>query len=406
MRRINLTEYRTSDPVDLSVEERRCLTGVLRSQLTIEPAENEDGRFCLTPKSTVGAFKVGGLSVVIQPKLPISRILFLASYALDVFRVRPEDRPRVDGVTDLMQAMARLLVASARRTFARGLHRGYRGREEALTTIRGRVLVAEQIRRRYGIPIPIEVRYDEFTEDITANRLVKAAAVALLQMPIQNTDDRTGLIQVLSRLENVALDEYSPRSVPEVRFDRLNEHYREVVAISRLILEHASLDTSRGQIQMPGFLMDMNTVFEKFVVRALREELGVPKQTLRAQASAKLDTDHRIELKPDIGWKDGDAWTFVGDAKYKRADHGIPNADIYQLLAYTIALDLPGGILVYAHGAEPKTYTVRHCNKRLEVFAFDLSGTRDELLRRVGELASRVRALRELRLKELREKAA
>ena len=51
----------------------------------------------------------------------------------------------------------------------------YVQREEALPTIRGRVRFAEQARRRYDLPLPIEVRYDDYTVDIEANRLVKAA---------------------------------------------------------------------------------------------------------------------------------------------------------------------------------------------------------------------------------------
>ena len=73
----------------------------------------------------------------------------------------------------------------------------------------------------------------------------------------------------------------------------------------------------------------------------------------------------------------------------------VPNADLYQLLAYVTALDLPGGLLVYAQGeAEPVVHEVRCSGKRLEVAALDLSGTLDEVLRRVG-VAVKVRGLRD-----------
>ena len=396
MRQINLREYRKSDPVALSSSERTGLRGVLRgSQLAIEAAE-DDGHFHLTPKSTIGAFRAAGLSVSIRPKLDISRVLFLASYALDEFKLRDEDRQRLRDTPDVVQAMARLLVVAARRAFSRGLLRGYRCHEEALTTVRGRIRFADQARRRFGIPFPIEVRYDEFTEDITANRLVKAAATALARMRLWDRNDRAALHQVLARLENVALVEYPQKHVPEVRFDRLNEHYRDVVALSRLVLQHASVETGSGAIQTPCFLMDMNQVFEKFVVQALRKELNVACRTLRTQQLVYLDEGQHIRLRPDLSWWEDGVCTFVGDAKYKRIDHTIPNADLYQLLAYATALDLPGGLLVYAQGAESKEYRVRHAGKLLEVFAFDLSGTRQQLLDRVRDLANRVLDLREM----------
>ena len=89
-----------------------------------------------------------------------------------------------------------------------------------------------------------------------------------------------------------------------------------------------------------------------------------------------------------------------GDAKYKRVkDERVPNADLYQLLAYVTALDLPGGLLVYAKDDDdPETrgmaYDIRNTGKRLEVAVLDLSGTLEEVLRRVEGLADKARALR------------
>ena len=102
-----------------------------------------------------------------------------------------------------------------------------------------------------------------------------------------------------------------------------------------------------------------------------------------------------MPLRPDLAWRDGSRWTFVGDVKYKRMDAEVPNADLYQLLAYATALDLPGGLLIYAQG-EPELamYTVRHAGKRLEVAALNLSGALEKTLAEVGCLAQRVAQLR------------
>ena len=45
---------------------------------------------------------------------------------------------------------------------------------------------------------------------------------------------------------------------------------------------------------------------------------------------------------------------FVADIKYKLTDDsaGGSNADLYQLLAYTTALDLPEGMLIYCLDAD------------------------------------------------------
>ena len=65
----------------------------------------------------------------------------------------------------------------------------------------------------------------------------------------------------------------------------------------------------------------------------------------------------------------------MGDVKYKNlTGSDVPQSDLYQLLAYVSAANLPGGLLVYAQGeVSEKVYYVRHANKRLEVAQLDLS---------------------------------
>ena len=87
----------------------------------------------------------------------------------------------------------------------------------------------------------------------------------------------------------------------------------------------------------------------------------------------------------------------AGDVKYKNASGDrIPNADLCQMLAFATALDLPGGLLIYAQGeADSATYRVRHCGRRLEVVALDLAGTLEDTLAGVRGVARKVTALRD-----------
>ena len=394
MRTVDLREHERSGPWRLSPRERAALRRVLPS-VAVKPAGAE-GEYHLTPGSTIGAVEIDGLSVSIRPKLEIARVLFLASYAME--EVRERERFDFPEAATPVEALAPALAAAARRAFVGGLLHGYRTEEEALRTVRGRIRIDDQLRRRFGAAVPVEVRYDEFTDDVTANRLVKAAAVQLGRMRLRARRSRDGLRWIGARLENVSLVEYPPAGVPDVTFDRLNGHYREVVALARLVLRHWSFETGRGSLRAAGFLMNMNTVFQKFVTRALREALRVSARVLRSDDNigrVHLDEAERVRLKPDLSWWDGTDCAFVGDVKYKRADGDVPNADLYQLLAYATALDLPGGLLIYAQGkAEPVTHEVRHAGKRLEVRALDLTGSREDLLARIDELAGRVRALR------------
>ena len=358
--------------------------------------------YVLTPGSTVGVLEVGDLSVIIHPKIGIPQLLSLACYAIGQIKFQREDFYYPEDVA-LPDVLALALHAHARRAFAAGLLHGYRTEEEALYGVRGRIRFEDQIRRRFGVALPVEVRYDEFTDDILANRLVKAAATLLGSMRLRSRDARVGLGWVAAMLDNVSLVEFPSREVPEVAFDRLNQHYENVVVLSRLVLQNSAFQSDRGGMRAQGFLMDMNKVFQEFVTVALREALGVSDKVFRSDDHIPRITlnesrdGHDIRLRPDLTWWHGRVCTFVGDAKYKRiVDERVRNADLYQLLAYATALNLPGGLLIYAAGeAETATYQVRHTGKRLEVAALDLSGTLDEVLGRIAELAEKVWKLRD-----------
>ena len=396
MRQVDLGEYEPSRPIRLSGVERDALRAI--PSLAVERADIEDRQaaYTLKPGSTVGAVEIGDLSVLIKPKIPIPQLLSLACYAMSKFKPRPEmfDYPREYALPDVL---ALALISTARRAFGRGLLHGYRTEEEALHTVRGRIMFAEQIRRRFGIPLPVEVRYDEFTDDILENRLVKAAAARLGRMRLRSRDARVGLGRVAAMLDNVSPVDFPPNNVPEVPFDRLNEHYRGVVGLSRLILRHSAFESGRGRVRAAGFLMDMNKVFQEFVTQALRDALEVSAYTFGERNIPSLDREGNVHLKPDLVWREGSSWTFVGDAKYKYIrDGNVPNSDLYQLLAYVTALNLPGGMLIYAKGErEPATYHIRHSGKRIEIAALDLSGALDDVLNRVESLAKRVGALRD-----------
>ncbi len=394
MRTIELKENRKSVPHALSQDQVDALRQI--KSLTIERADGPNPEYHLTPGSVVGAVEVDGLSVRIRPKIGVRQLLSLACYAEARVDPQPYDFDFHQEAA-LPDFLARALTAAARRAFSRGLLHGYVTREEAMYAVRGRIRFAEQMRRRFSMPMPVEVRYDEYTDDITANRLVKAAATTLGMMRLRSSEARNGLVRIVATLDNVSLVEFPAGNVPKVKFDRLNEHYRDVVALSTMVLQHNAHQFERGAVRASGLLVDMTKLFQDFVTVALREELGVSEERFGESEIDTLDVPAngdrgRVGLRPDLVWRDGSHCVFVGDAKYKSS---VPNSDLYQMLAYVTALDLPGGLLIYAEGEpEAAKYTVRNSGKLLEVVALDLSGTLECVLQRVRGVAARVRNLR------------
>ena len=82
----------------------------------------------------------------------------------------------------------------------------------------------------------------------------------------------------------VQLGSYAPGAVPEIRYTRLDEHYRPAVELARLIIENSSLELFEGEVAGASFLIDMNRVFEQFLYVALGEALGLGENQWRHQA--------------------------------------------------------------------------------------------------------------------------
>ena len=203
MQQINLKEYQDSCQIPLSVQRRDLLKEVLPS-VSIDPIKHTSDKYRLKPSSKVGALEIGDMSVLIEPKIGIPQLLSLACYAMGVYKPQEQKLFDFQKAETLPDILALALIAAARRAFGRGLLRGYRTEEDALHTVRGRIRFDEQIRRRYGIPLPVELSFDEFTEDILANRLVKAAAARIGRITLRSSGARRGLGWISDSRERLA----------------------------------------------------------------------------------------------------------------------------------------------------------------------------------------------------------
>jgi 5-methylcytosine-specific restriction enzyme subunit McrC len=393
---LELTEYEPTIGVELTVSERDDLARLVPS-MRIASEAGTTGRYTLTPGSVIGAATVSGRPIVIAPKVPISNVLFLLAYQLDpaIWPDLPFSFEPSDSLTDVL---ARGFATATRHATMRGLLMGYRTTDEALNRVRGRIRVEDQARRRLGLLPPIEVRYDDYTDDILPNQLLKAATRTLERLPLRGEAVRRSLRSFALVLRDISDLDFMPSAVPTVNYDRLTEHYRPAVELARLILAHTSYGPALGSIQSEAILFDMNDVFENFVALALREALQLTPtefpQNCRGRR-LRLDTANVVDLEPDLSWWQAGRCIFVGDVKYKAVNiRGFKHPDLYQLLAYVVAADLPGGLLVYAQGeGDARRHTVRWLDRTLDVRHLNLDDTPQRILEQIEELAGAVRAL-------------
>jgi 5-methylcytosine-specific restriction enzyme subunit McrC len=373
--------------------------------VTATPDAYMPGHWSLRAGSKVGAVAVtapgGGepVTVRVTPKVPIIRLFFLLGYSLDPTRSWRDGEVDVAEHRDLLPALAHAVERQVDRALRQGLLQGYRPTEESASVVRGRIREAEQIRRRFGAMLPVEVAYDEFTTDIAENRILGAAVERLLRLPGVPRDVRRRLLHQRARLTDVTTI-VRGQPIPDWRPTRLNSRYHQALRLARVVLDGASAEHAPGDLRINGFLFDMNKLFEDFVTTALRESFQerdrgrIPGgHTVGLQDPHHLDEAAAIRMRPDfvLYGPDGVPCAVV-DAKYKaERPGGYPDADLYQMLAYCTALGLREGHLVYAKGNAPHTaHQVRHAGIVIHQHALDLDQEPAGLLTAVEGLAQRL----------------
>lgn len=387
--RIDLSE--TGTPVDVRITSTQGLALRDSKLVTADPSV-DPGWWTVGPAGKVGVARVGDVEVWVAPKVEIRRLFFLLGYARDHRGWRDEDLGLREDA-DLLTAVATAFARQADRATQQGLLQGYRVEETSSAVLRGRVRTAEQIKRRFGLAVPIEVRYDEYGVDIPENQLLRGAASVLLRLRRLDPITRRSLLRLLRATADV-----SPlrrgAALPAWQPSRLNARYRLALRLAELALRGASVEQAAGSVDVNGFMLDMAALFEDFLTVALGEALGRRGGVCRAQDRWHMDEADAVLMKPDLVWYAAGSSepAAVIDAKYKaEKPSGFPNADLYQMLAYCSVMGLDRGHLVYAKGNEPAvSHTVRRAGVEIVQHALDLDQEPAALLRQVEELAAEI----------------
>jgi 5-methylcytosine-specific restriction enzyme subunit McrC len=386
---IELIELGGPIEVPMTTDQARVLAA--SEVVSVVPTLDRPGRWFVGPAGKVGAARIGDLTVRVTPKVKIARLLFLLGYSVHGPAWQPS-AVDVGTADDLVPAIAAALWRQLARAIHQGLLPGYVTVEETSPVLRGRLRESAQLAARHGLPLPLEIRHDEFTVDIAENQILRTAAERMLLVPRVDEESRRMLRRLLRDFADVSS---IPRGdpIPAWQPTRLNARYHAALRLAELVLRATSVEHAVGTVAVNGFLIDMPRLFQDFVTVALREALeGAYGGYVAAEPLHHLDEAGRVRLYPDIVWHVGGSPAAVIDAKYKaEKPRGYPNADLYQLLAYCTILGLRTGHLVYARGnEEPTRHVVRGAGVEVVCHALDLGRSSDTLLADVRELAAAI----------------
>jgi 5-methylcytosine-specific restriction enzyme subunit McrC len=364
-----------------------------RGHVEVLPTGRRD-RYRLTALGCAGVLVAPACRFVIRPKVPLVNVFAMLDPLADV--ASESDRIAPERDTEILDFLAGQLARRMVERVAAGLHRAYRQRSEQGTVLQGSLDLPAQLRQAAGRKDQLHSQYDDLSADVPCNRAIKATAKALSASPLLGVEVRSALRQALAGFAEASS---LPLSPDLWELERAPADYRPLLDLCRLLADGLTCNDAAGPLAAPGFLLDLERVFESHVTRGIVEAFaGSRDHNVAVQATHVVNQpitgQPDLTVRPDVTIDRDGRPVLVVDTKWKRLPSKAETADLYQVLAYGTALAAQGVVLVYP-GRKWRAceYRFTHVPLRLTTYVLPVSGTRMACARSVRRLGRAVQAL-------------
>ena len=248
---------------------------------------------------------------------------------------------------NMLEAFIRLFLDNLVILTQRGLARHYHAVEDNLACLKGRLLFPQHLRVNLANQARFYVKYDEFSADRPANRLIRSAIHTLMPV-VRQPENQQLLYQLRLCFDEIPLSTQRQQwqaDWDKHRIDRSMQHYNPVMQWVGLFLFGHGLTTFQGKHVNQSLLFPMEEIFEDFVTyhfRKHQDQFSVKAQGPQRALAQLNGKDDAFRMKPDISLTEsGNNVVYILDTKWKRIDartddpkRGISQADMYQLFSY------------------------------------------------------------------------
>ena len=298
----------------------------------------------------VGVIQIAGKTIEIFPKFGkgvedkqacIKNLLHMLSYTkrLALSEVEIARLTRIN--SSVFEIFIRLFVNNLTKLVRRGFLRNYVDRSDNLNYIKGKINFTENIRNNTFRKDRIFCDYDEFSENIPINQIIKYTMLILKNRTTDGYNFKK-LMELIPLFSEIDLCNITRESFKKLHFNRKNDQFRPIIDLCYQFIFNESIEMSSGKFSTFSFLFDMNKLFEEFIYEFMRRnstDLDIAEISFQYRLGYLLkysDKGQKFYLKPDIHVKMNNGKSIIIDTKYKTPESTdeISNQDIYQMFAY------------------------------------------------------------------------
>ena len=288
--------------------------------------------------------------------IPVQNIYYMLAYAFQVLNENGYKNIETEQFDNVGELCAAILSKGVSLQLKRGLGKEYVSETESLSSLRGKIDIAESIKTQSMLRNQLVCTYDDFTVNSYMNRIIKSTMELLIRSDI--TKARKKELRKLL----VFFGEVEPLNVYDInwqlQYNRNNQSYRMLISICYLVVKGLLQSNTSGATKLMEFLDEqrMCRLYERFILEYYRKEHPEIKASA-SQIPWQLDDDYSFMLpvmQTDIMLSKGNT-TLIIDAKYyahttqeQYGVHTLHSNNLYQIFTYVKNKDAE-------YGEEPHT---------------------------------------------------
>ncbi|MFI3293911.1 MAG: 5-methylcytosine-specific restriction endonuclease system specificity protein McrC [Rikenellaceae bacterium] len=312
--------------------------------------------------------------MITESGIRIQNIYYMLAYAFSMLKEEGYEKLASEEFDNTADLLSTILAKGIAIQVKRGLGKEYIPITEPLSTLRGKIDIAQSIKSQTQLRKQLICSYDEFSVNTKLNQIIKTTVLILLRENIKP--------QVKKELKNLMMyfkdiDTLNPYKIDwSMKFHRNNQSYQMLISICYLVIKGLLQKDDKGDMKMQKFLDEqrMSRLYEKFILEYYKAHF--PSLNV---SSSRIDWDIESEneyisflpkMQSDImlSTKDGSR-TLIIDAKFyarsmttgqygnKQTFH---SNNLYQIFTYVKNKDRDNtghvsGMLLYAKTDEEVT---------------------------------------------------
>lgn len=272
----------------------------------------------------------------------IQNIYYMLSYAFKVLQEKGYRDIETEEFKNVADLLSEILIKGVKIELKRGILKGYVETEDTISTIRGKINIRETINHQTLINNKVVCNYDEYTENIYLNKIIKTTMLYLLHNDISK-ERKKKIKNVLLYFKEVDILDIHDINW-KITYNKNNQNYRMLIYICNFIIKGLIQTKSNGKNRLLDFEDEqkMSSLYEKFILEYYRKE-HLEVVTNASFINWQLDNDFDLflpRMRSDITLiKDNkvliiDAKYYANNMQHYYESDSIVSSNIYQIFTY------------------------------------------------------------------------